>query len=768
MSDSKSSDKNFSRRKFIKTGVLVGGAAVVGLAVGLPSIAKIDKPRTISKPQSSLMPAIVEASYAVPGQVAVDGATITKYVDPLPTFVGARVDASKNPTITVNNMELQQKILPATFYAGLAAPFKDGTYVWGYSVTAGKTTKGPLYPAFTIEAKRNVQAKTTYVNSIKTPYLQRYLSVDQTVHWANPTQIRMDDPTIFMQPYSGLVPVVTHLHGGEVPSSSDGGPDAWFTPDYALKGPAWNQGVTKTYIYPNKQEATTLFYHDHVLGATRINLYAGLVGFYFIRDQFDTGVAGKGLNLPAGPYEIELAIQDKMFDVNGQLLFPDGSGQNAPTANTPNGPADGAGFNGPPPNPSIHPFWIPEFFGDIILVNGKSWPYLNVEPRRYRFRIVDGANARFFNLTIPGLKWWIIGTDGGLLDKPVASDALFLAPGERADVIVDFSSVAGNQIIMTNDAVTPYPSGGSGPGQDPGPAPATSTSFENTVGQIMKFVVGTTVTGGKDKSFNPAASGVSLRGRSRQPPAIVRLADGLGSIATEVKIDKKRMLTLVEVEGPGGPINPLVNNTGWKGLRSDDVTPIPDFKLVNGNYLSETPQVGSTEQWDIVNMTADAHPIHLHLVQFQLINRQNCFVGTNFDADPQTNDPKGYRALYDSKFPSGKFEPNNGPPLSYFVPNAAGAIGGNPDVTPFLTGPVQAPLSWEVGWKDTFKMFPGQMTRIIVRWAPQDLKINEVAAGQNKYTFDPTKGPGYVWHCHIVDHEDNEMMRPYIPIGTNK
>jgi FtsP/CotA-like multicopper oxidase with cupredoxin domain len=275
----------------------------------------------------------------------------------------------------------------------------------------------------------------------------------------------------------------------------------------------------------------------------------------------------------------------------------------------------------------------------------------------------------------------------------------------------------------------------------------------------MKFIVGTTVTGGKDTSFDPSTPGATLRGGSQQLPSMVRLADGLGGIAPGVNIDKYRMLTLVEVAGDGGPLHPILNNTLWDGMRPSDNTQIPASVRLGPNYLSEIPQVGATERWDIINLTADAHPIHLHLVQFQVMNRQNFNIGFDFDTDEV--DPKGYRYLYNSSFPGGKYLADYGPPTEYNKSNAAGAIGGNPDVTPFLQDAPEPPRPWEVGWKDTFQVFPKQVARLIVRWAPQDMTVNAVAAGSNKYPFDPTSGPGYVWHCHIVDHEDNEMMRPY-------
>jgi spore coat protein A, manganese oxidase len=197
----------------------------------------------------------------------------------------------------------------------------------------------------------------------------------------------------------------------------------------------------------------------------------------------------------------------------------------------------------------------------------------------------------------------------------------------------------------------------------------------------------------------------------------------------------------------------LLNNTKFDGTLSP-----------NSGGINELPQVGSTELWEIVNLTPDAHPIHVHLVQYQIVNRQmfnmtqylnaynGAFPATTFQ-DPLTGQQVSY--------PGGVYIPAYGPPMPY---NSTAKLGGNPDVAPYLQNNVIPPDPNEAGWKNTIKMFPGQVTRIVVRWAPQDVPVNEVQAGTNLYPFDPTVGPGYVWHCHIVDHEDNEMMRPYTVI----
>jgi FtsP/CotA-like multicopper oxidase with cupredoxin domain len=409
-------------------------------------------------------------------------------------------------------------------------------------------------------------------------------------------------------------------------------------------------------------------------------------------------------------------------------------------------------LNGDPPNPDLHPFWSPEFFGDVIVVNGKSWPFFNVEPRRYRFRIVNGAKARFFELKLqdsttaaPGPAIWQIGTDGGLLNAPVKLDdpsnaagpTLLLAPGERADIIVDFTGLSGKSLTLTNSANGPFPDG------DP--------ADPNTSGQVMQFRVNQRLASA-DRTFNPAAPSTSNVSLLQAPIIDIKPTP-------QRPPDAQRQLILVEVEGAGGPEMVLLNNSHWDGLRADSGVPIPG-SVSNGSInATENPRVGSTEVWEIANLTEDAHPIHLHLIQFQPISRRH------FDRD-------GYRAAWDAQFPGGTFNgvtyapgeyiPGFGPPLSYTAPNGDGALGGNLAFSAFFDAPAAAPAANEQGWKDTLRMNPFEVTRIAVRWAPQSVPVGAVHAGQNTFAFNPSTGPGYVWHCHILDHEDNEMMRPYL------
>jgi spore coat protein A, manganese oxidase len=759
-------------------------------------------------------------------QTALDGSTIPQFVDALPTRSSNRVNGTA--TVNVDMEEFQQKVLPATFYPA-SGPFAAGTYLWGYNLNG----TGALWPSRTIEAKQNVSTTVIYTNSLRQangspPVLQRFLTTDLTEHWADPIGtsashhcIQGDEnggigaggviggtqnavPPGCGVPYVGPVPTVPHLHGAEVLSQFDGHPDAWFTPGFAQKGPAF---VSNAYNYPNAQEATTLWYHDHALGITRLNVFSGLAGFYLIRDGRDTGLSNNPIGLPGGAFEQELLIADRSFDTNGQLLFPDGSG-----ASNPNG---FNGFNGPPGNPNLHPFAVPEYFGDVNTVNGKSWPFFSVQPRRYRFRIVNGSNARFYQMQlfqeattgghfngistsftdptgrgIAGPPIWQIGSDGGLLNAPTNVDAgpnaphLFLAPAERSDIIVDFSGQAGKRFVLTNAAVGPYPNGGATVESLPppalqGPSPSNPNGLGpyETIAQVMEFRVDAPLAGA-DTSVNPATF-AAVTATSRSP----RLRAAPIVDITHQSFDVRRQLVLDEVEdvNTGAPVEVILENAHWNGLREGSTTVIPgSTSNRHGLEATETPREGSTELWEIANLTPDAHPIHVHLVQFQVINSQP--FNTEADLCPYTGqasfDFSGpqYRVAWDALFPGGTFNgfsfpagtfiPGYGPPLDYTTRNGDGAIGGNlafgTGNNQYFVGPAVPPAPRDAGWKDTIKTFPCAVTRLAVRWAPQDIAAGTTRPGTDYFPFDPTNGPGYIWHCHILDHEDNEMMRPIL------
>jgi len=722
--------------------------------------------------------AIIGGAWAAQSpQIPLAGKAIPQFMQPLPILSvqpgGTMATVLGNQPLEIHMCEFDANVLPL----GTIAPgVQTTTKVWGYIAgTSCPTTPQDTYIGPVIVNNRGSSTDIMWVNNLGNTATSgltfwKY-STDQTMHWADPINWEMNDCAMTggipafgspcAQNYSGPIPGVVHLHGGEVPPELDGGPDAWFTSDGAYAGHGYYTfpgapANAATYKYPNTQEAGPLWFHDHVLGATRLNVYAGLAGAYFIQDP--------ALALPANLQPltevIPVVIQDRTFDTNGQLFMH----------------ADSAGGVLWTPNPE-HPYWVPEFVGDTIVVNGKAWPYLNVQSKRYRFLFVNGSNARTYDMNLVntvtktmGPPIWVIGTDGGYLDTPVKLDPnlgqkLTMQPGERYEVIIDFAGFAGATLVINNTGRTPYPKG--------------AAPMGTTLGRIMQFRVapGTVV----DNSYNPAL-GTPLRTGAQ---VINRLANpATGTLAAGVTVQKTRQLSLNEVMGapittidpvtgiltayPGGPLEILVNNTKWSGTNRPDFTPI----TVNGvtTYYSELPREGDTEVWEIVNQTADAHPIHLHLVQFQLINRQMYNVNT-------------YTAAYNAAYGQGPvplpagctpgiFCPAYGPPLSYDPALnllSGGKYGGNPDVgllaknrkPVYLQGPVMPPAANEAGWKDTIITYPGQVTRIAVRWAPTDLPTN-TAAAVLYFPFDPSdfNGHGYVWHCHIIDHEDNEMMRP--------
>jgi len=665
-------------------------------------------------------------------QIPLAGKNIPQFVDLLPLLdltasgtVGVDTLIAGAAEIELHMREFKANVMPTGFVPANGLPYA-GTSVFGYingpAVPAGirATYTGPV-----IVATRNIPTQIRFVNDLgvadptfANPLASKVYafvnSTDQTLHWADPLNMEMNMCNHMITPmmppmppcdqhYAGPIPAVPHLHGGYVPPVIDGGPEAWFTSDGAYQGPAYytHPGVPVppnacVYRYPNVQEAAPIWFHDHLLGGTRINVYCGIAGAYPLIDP--------ALVLPAGltpvglgaDLLIPLVIQDRMFDTNGELFFP--------TAAI---------------NPE-HPYWIPEFLGDTICVNGKVWPFLNVQAKRYRFLIINGSNARPYELSIPqGPTIWQIGTDGGYLDTPVlVAGKLVVLPGERADIIIDFAGFAGQWLVMTNTAPAPYPAG-----TNPSP---------QTVGRIMQFRVAAGVVA--DVSYNPATL-TAIRTASQ---TIVRLVNPTtGTLAPGVTVTKKRQLTLNEVMGmkmkigkikyPGGPLEILVNNTKWAAA------------------ISEVPDEGTTEVWEIINLTADTHPMHTHLVQVQLQNRQAFNV-------------KGYNAAYAAAFPALVYTPAVGPPGPYNTLNADGAVGGNPAIGLYLMGAAAPPLPNEAGWKDTVQCPPGMVTRFVARFAPQETPVGTVAS----FAFDPgALGAAYVWHCHIVDHEDNEMMRPY-------
>jgi FtsP/CotA-like multicopper oxidase with cupredoxin domain len=677
--------------------------------------------------------------YPGSGQEPLDPTLIPQFVDYLPHFAGLRVDAKAGGNLIIKAVETQQIAVSTgtvldNGVAGVDPGAGVGNYfVYSVSKDGGNTWTLPLWPSFTIEAQRGKPLNVEVRNDLYgLTYADVNIAADQTI-MMDGVPLTGDPMT---EPYTGPVPIAIHLHGGEVPSASDGGPHAWFTPGYELTGHGWQQGVGPILYYPNTQEAATIWYHEHSqLGLTRINVYAGMAGFYFLRgpdeetdklpgwskDDLVQQVtpAGKVADaLHPGAYlpEIEIAIQDRMFDTEGELYYPV-----------------------EPTNPEINPFWSPEFFGDVITVNGKSWPYLSVAPRKYRFHFLNGSNARFYNMWLQDLATGAmgpafiqVGTDGGLLDNPAVIDPnlgqkLLMGNGERAVVVIDFSQVApGTVLTLMNDANTPFPDG------DPVEV--------GTTDRIMQFVVNGKMV--DNKNPNKAGKDKSNVPNSLRSKPLVKLTDFAGNVTIQPNVT--RQLTLNEVMAEGGPVMVLLNNS-----RYEELPEMPDMF----GTLTERPLEGTTEKWQLINLTMDAHPMHMHLVQFQLVSRQN------FDA-------MAYMADYMNSFTGinggmpGMYMGAEGPPFLYDNLNSDGAVGGNLPITPYLQGlPIPANPN-ERGWKDVIVAYPGQVMTYMVRFAPTDLKLNSKPKDL-MYGFDPSAGPGYVWHCHIVEHEDNDMMRPF-------
>jgi spore coat protein A, manganese oxidase len=535
---------------------------------------------------------------ARPARIPINGAALRRFIDPLPKprVIAPIGYAGAAPVYGIAVTEFEQQL-----HSDLAP-----TTVWGYDGS---------FPGPTIEARRGEPLHVIWSNELGSG--SHLLPVDRTLHGTH-----MGEPDRR---------IVTHLHGGIVPPAADGFPEAWFT-----------DGYTAEYIYPNSQRAATLWYHDHSLGITRLNVQAGMAAFYLLRDEEEDDLIEQGL--PSGDYEIPIAIQDRSFNADGSLFYP------------------AVGMT------TEHPVWSPEFFGDVAVVNGVAYPVLQVQPRRYRLRLLNGCNARFLNLQLfrynrgtyrgNGPAFVVIGTDGGLLPAPVpiargsVPRRMLMAPAERADVIVDFSAFAGQELVLHNNAPTPFSGFVQGNARPPVQRPGHPIGAG--LPEIMLFRVSDGAV--SDPGVIPA---VLSPGFERLDPAAAVIT---------------RQITLEEVLDPAGmPLEALIRGQHWT------------------DAITENRAFGTTEIWHLINRTADSHPIHLHLDHFQVLWR---------------------RAFDPARFVLG--------------------------TTPRWKGPPEPPAPEESGWKDTVVAHPGEVTAIVVR--------------SDSYTGI------YLYHCHILEHEDNEMM----------
>ncbi|WP_372909820.1 multicopper oxidase family protein [Salinigranum sp.] len=559
---------------------------------------------------------------------AASSPSLEKYVDSLP------IPAVREPDGTIDGSDYYE--IPLEQFSQKLHRDLPETTLWGYD---------GLFPGKTIEAQRNEPIKVRFDNSPLATVDGHLLGVDGRVHGTTADDYDWppgEEPAQFPE-----IRTVTHAHGLHVEAASDGYPEAWESPGGEVKGPFWEKAV---YDYTNRQPAATLWYHDHALGITRLNVYAGLAGFYLIRDARE-----ERLNLPSGDYEVPILVQDRTFkdDGSGDLYYPE--------------------------------TFAPEFAGDTSVVNGKVWPHLEVEPRTYRFRFLNGSNGRTFSLRLErntdseALPVHQIGVDLGFLPNTVtipndSLEYLVLAPAERGDVVVDFSGHEGETFTLKNYAEMPYA------GEDSG-----SVDTEDFPGlpEIMQFRV-TKSLAEPDTSANPTA---------------LRLPSGPEFRAQNVRETRYHTLDTGEHDGID---THFLNDSLW-----DDESAVVK------------PQLGTTEVWWLANTTGDTHPIHLHLVEFQVHEIRQFNSGADYEEDDPDHDG----------FIQARYRDDD------------------PSVTEYLGDKKPIPENY-AGDKDTVRVDPHEAVAIITQ-------------------FGNFTGR-YVWHCHILEHEDQEMMLPYEVVTGRK
>ena len=543
---------SYSRRRFLRgLADLVGAAAAAD--TGLLAVAD-------AMPMQAGMARAAMPQLAAPTVPLVNPVTLARFVDPLPIPPVARaMEQREHPAYPGRKLPFYRMEMRA--FQGQLHRDLPPTPLWGY---------GGAFPGPTLEARRNEPMLVEWVNALPQ---RHFLPIDHNIHGAERSKPE--------------VRTVAHVHGARAPAASDGYPEDWFAPGHAA-----------VYHYPNAQDAATLWYHDHAMGITRLNIYAGLLGAFIVRDADE-----QALGLPTGDSDLPLILCDRLIAKNGQLYYPVSDDPQAP--------------------------WVSECNGNAILCNGKLYPFFEVEPRRYRLRLVNAANTRFFNLALSsGQPFQQIASDQGLLAAPLPRQRIELYPGERADVVVDFAGMDGKQVQLRQQSEA-----------------------------ILEFRVRD--RGRRDAGALPS----TLRSIERIDPA---------------SAIRERVLSLGEQDDAGGrPMMMMLGGKHWSAP------------------ITEDPRQHSTEIWSLVNLTGDVHPMHLHLVRFQVLDRR---------------------------------------PFDLFAWNASRTLK--------YIGPAQPPPPQEMGWKDTVRADPGFVTRIIVRFEGE---------------------PGrYVWHCHLLEHEDNEMMRPFV------
>jgi len=466
------------------------------------------------------------------------------------------------------------------------------TTVWGFgNAASGFSTPGPT---FVVRAE-DVTRVVWYNNLSSDIAARHFLRMDQSV---------LD----YVHGATDNRKAVVHLHGGHVSSFADGYPHASILPTQSV-----------TYDYARQDRSATLWYHDHAIGNTARNVYMGLAGGFLVRDAQERAWIAGG-QLPDPRYEAPLVLQDRRVSDTGRLAYPR--------------------------------YHDDTFFGDVMLVNGRAWPHLEVEPRKYRFRLLNGSNTRNYTLQLGSdSDSWVlqqIGTDGGFLPAPLSLRRITLTPGERADVIVDFAQAGmGSGVVLMN--------------RDMDQMHMDAPLIE----EVMEFRVG----------------GAAVSDDVTLPTTLASIAplNTAGAAQRYFKLEDE--------------YDPNVGDAMWHitgPTRSDT-----EHRF---EVPTHTVQNGSIEVWNWVNKSDMIHPMHIHLVQFQVLGRWQ--------------------------------------------------LGEDDNGNPIGTGPNRVDEN-EKGWKDTVRVGPLELVSVAARFSG----VANLGAGQTE---------PFPFHCHVLEHEDHEMMRQYL------